>query len=302
MRKASVSILGVARNIKYIDIALKSIDTLASKFDNSKAIFVEGDSNDNTQLKLRQWVNQQPNNRTLLISNAINNQEDHHYFKGILPREGRISLARNIGLKELFTKEKSDYIIVIDMDLIGFDTNGIADSFSQSNWDVMCANGVVLNGIYRDTYAFRINGYDTNHHWVGDDHAKYNITDEQRITLRKKLQESQHNARIIMDNSNRPFYTISSSSPSLIRVDSCFGGLAIYKYEMFEECSYDYRHHEPPYMQDCEHVLLHECMRKKHNARIYSNMNMRLWYGHSPFDMSWEVLFKHFKNILAKGW
>ena len=108
-----------------------------------------------------------------------------------------------------------------------------------------------------------------------------------------------------MDTTNRPYYNLlssSSSSSSLIKVDSCFGGLAIYKYDMFDSCSYDYRHHDPPYMQDCEHVLLHECMSSKHHAKIYSNLNMRLWYGHSPFDMSWEVLFKHFRNIIAKGW
>ena len=186
------------------------------------------------------------------------------------------------------------------MDLIGFDINGIADSISQQNWDIICANGVVLHGVYRDTYAFRINGMDTNHHWVGDDHAQYNITNEQRKLFREKLQKSQHNVRVIMDNRNKPFYE-SSTSP-LIPVDSCFGGLAIYKYDMFTNCSYDYRHYEPPYMQDCEHVLLHECMKSKHKARIFSNINMRLWYGHSPFDMSWQVLSKHFKNILTKGW
>ena len=42
MSKSSVSILGVARNIKYIDLALNQVDRLASKFKKSRAIFVEG--------------------------------------------------------------------------------------------------------------------------------------------------------------------------------------------------------------------------------------------------------------------
>jgi hypothetical protein len=39
-------------------------------------------------------------------------------------------------------------------------------------------------------------------------------------------------------------------------------------------CEYDYQHRASPYVVDCEHVLLHECIREKHNARIVTNRNM----------------------------
>ena len=42
MSKSSVSILGVARNIKYMDLVLNQVEILASKFSKSRAIFVEG--------------------------------------------------------------------------------------------------------------------------------------------------------------------------------------------------------------------------------------------------------------------
>ena len=70
------------------------------------------------------------------------------------------------------------------------------------------------------------------------------------------------------------------SITGLQRVRSCFGGLAIYKYDAFRDCQYEYRHSVPPYMLDCEHVLLHQCMIDKHQANIFTNTDMKLWYGH----------------------
>jgi len=115
-----------------------------------------------------------------------------------LSREGRIAKARNVGLDELYKLEKTDYVIMIDMDsnflnfifsitiyfvlfyfilfyflyfyfymfqilllllfiiVLGWDVNGIVNSFNYHTiWDVVCANGLMFHGEYRDTYAFR---------------------------------------------------------------------------------------------------------------------------------------------------
>ena len=93
----------------------------------------------------------------------------------------------------MFNQSKSnppDYVIVIDMDILGWDINGIADSMGQStitNWGVICANGILAHGIYRDTYAFRMENINTNHHRTGADYQIYNITREEKRVFRHSL-------------------------------------------------------------------------------------------------------------------
>ena len=66
----------------------------------------------------------------------------------------------------------------------------ILDSFSRQShtkWDVICAHGILLYGVYRDTYAFRTDTINTNHHWAGTDHAMYNITIDQKVLYRHRI-------------------------------------------------------------------------------------------------------------------
>ena len=93
----------------------------------------------------------------------------------------------------------------------------------------------------------------------------------------------------------------------LQRVRSCFGGLAIYNYDAFRDCQYEYRHSVPPYMLDCEHVLLHQCMIEKHQANIFTNTAMKLWYGHGlgGGGISYEKIAKVSNidiNIFVVAW
>ena len=104
-----------------------------------------------------------------------------------MPREGRMALARNVGLRELRKLPKTDFVIMVDMDILGWDLAAVVRSFSVEDWDVMCANGIVLHGVFRDTYAFRQVGLDTNHHWAGGDYKDYNLTLEKVRELRKQL-------------------------------------------------------------------------------------------------------------------
>jgi hypothetical protein len=65
-----------------------------------------------------------------------------------------------------------------------------------------------------------------------------------------------------------------SRSQKMLKVDSCFGGLSVYRYSALEGCWYGYRHEQPPFMLDCEHVILHKCMIDRNHARIFSNSKM----------------------------
>lgn len=60
--------------------------------------------------------------------------------------------------------------------------------------------------------------------------------------------------------------------PGLIPVHSCFGGVAIYKPDAFRGCRY-------PEGDDCEHVLLHRCMRARGRGRVFVNPVFLVQYG-----------------------
>lgn len=307
MRKTNVTIIGVGKDVAAkLPSVLRQIDELAAFFDSSRAIFAEGDSKDGTNELLQSWASRSHANRTILRSSSIGEKEPSgHFAGGPMPREGRISKARNTVLDTLFNSPAglaTEYVMVVDMDVLGWDPSGVADSFGRSGWDVMCAHGILLHGIYRDTYAFRIDGINTNHHWAGKDHGVYNISDTDYKVLRLRLKASQKRAREMMDvtavqdkHSWLPWAPLPPE-PKPIRVQSCFGGLAIYRFDKMRPCRYAHRHAEPPYMLDCEHVLLHKCMTARSDAKIFSNFNFKVWYGHSNLN---EISLRKVVSSLA---
>jgi hypothetical protein len=197
MMNSNVTFLGVGRNLgSRLPILLTQIEMLSHMFHYSRAIFVEGGSTDGTLAILRDWaIASNTGNRTLITMPGTDSHEVCGHFKGLkLPREGRLSNARNVGLKELYRQVgegiKTEYVIVMDLDVLGWDLAGVVDSFTRLvnlSWDVICANGILLHGVYRDTYAFRMNGINTNHHWAGNDEVMYNISKEEKIDYRKNL-------------------------------------------------------------------------------------------------------------------
>jgi hypothetical protein len=123
----------------------------------------------------------------------------------------------------MWERPPTEYVIIIDLDILGWDLGGIVDSFSKSKlWDVVCSHGVLLHGIYRDTYAFRSPGIDTNHHRCGQDHGTYNITYDEKQEYRKVVKQSQHYIHLMMEKA-------INDNVDLVPASSCFGGLAVYR-------------------------------------------------------------------------
>lgn len=281
MKTTSVTFLGVGKNVAHrLPIFLPQVDELAQYFNYSQAVFVEGDSDDGSNELLKKWALLSPRNRSIVTVSNKNDLDTIGPFKGLkMPREGRLTFARNAGLQEIHRLPKTEYIIMIDMDIIGWNIFGVQDSFGRPSWDVICSNGIILHGMYRDTYAFRSKGINTNHHLGGSDHSLYNITARQRLKNRQIVRTAKQHTRGMMDTNSgdkmfmKPF-----------EVESCFGGLAIYRTDAIGDCKYRYRETNPPYMLDCEHVFFHQCLRANNHARIFSNPHMKLWYGHAVLE------------------
>lgn len=142
--------------------------------------------------------------------------------------------------------------------------------------------------IFRDTYAFRQSGgagKSTNHHLHGDDAINFNLTLASKPLLRQAVTTAKKQAQVLMSEVSKP-----------VEVMSCFGGLAVYRSVAVGSCRYDHRHREgdedgqhPAGMVECEHVLFSRCMARSNGARIFSNPNMKLWYGHSSFKALLQI-------------
>lgn len=190
MKYSSVSIIGVGRNIEdKLPMFLSRVDELGAQFQLSQCIFVVGDSTDNSLTLLRNWADDVKDSRFVLTVDSLGEVENINGFAATaLPREGRIAMARNLALREFRRRLRTDYVIVVDMDIVGWDLGGVQDSFGRTDvWDVACAHGILLHGIYRDTYALRALDLNNNHHLSGEDHAVYNITEDQWKVNRAKL-------------------------------------------------------------------------------------------------------------------
>jgi hypothetical protein len=69
-----------------------------------------------------------------------------------------------------------------------------------------------------------------------------------------------------------PEHTRSIYAPGseIVPVESCFGGIAIYKKSALSNCYYD--------SVSCEHVGLHKCIREQNQARIVMNPTQIMRY------------------------
>ena len=190
MKSSSVTIVGVGKNIEdRLRYTLQQVEILSMQFNTSQVIFAEGDSEDKSGDMLRSWATVDPQHRHVISVRGFNLTETVGAFVNIkLPREGRIAMARNAVIKEMHSRKRTDFIINLDMDILGWDLQGIQDSFGRvESWDAICAHGILLHGIYRDTYALRVMDLNNNHHLSGEDHLSYNISKKQKILNRAKF-------------------------------------------------------------------------------------------------------------------
>jgi hypothetical protein len=272
MRQAKTAVIGVGKNLnmQHIDSILSQIGDLSEQFQDYHALLIVDEPSPILATTLQNWAEADPSRRETMQTAPMTVNKWSDGIERPLPREGRIAAARNTGLKALQRSGfHADYVIAVDLDILGWDLGGIEDSFGQSNqWDAVCANGVILHGMYRDVYAFRAPGLNTNHHLSGDDALSFNVTARERSRSRALLQVRRpFSCRIpswiiiwlfymqrskravhklmdgvgsgehqeVVDHSHLRSSALTTTAAqrrtegTLVHADSCFGGLAIYR-------------------------------------------------------------------------
>lgn len=263
-----------AHNLKH---NISDIEKIGSYFKKYTVIIFENNSHDNTKIILQDWAK---NNSCVFVYTA-DYKEDR--FKEIPIPQGynsanckrritKMAKYRNQYLEYIASHNlKSDYIIVVDLDVAQINVKGVLSSFGiEQEWDVIASNSYSrsphLKKRYHDTYALIEDGTE-------------NIPQsEQTIDKNRYLW-----ANI---NYNMPF----------IRVFSAFGGLAIYKYELIKDLRYFViDNHYGGVEVKCEHVSLHTELQKKGHNRTYINPNMKIKYQNTL-----STIFNKIKVFILK--
>jgi hypothetical protein len=223
--RSHVLICTIMRNIdKVLPYTLARIEATRSLFEKSHVFIYENDSKDQTKNILKRI--QDPD---CTICSEDVHPEPYVDMKGVVRRRVMAN-ARNKYLefaRKYTTNNLVDYIIILDADLLGgWSYHGLLNSIGQSiAWDVIGSNSIYYvehetkwRRLFYDSWAFR----PLNHP--------------------EELSDSEANL-FMFNKGEKP-----------IPVNSCFGGLAIYKpHFIWEGVNYT--------EEDCDHPTLHNVLR-----------------------------------------
>jgi hypothetical protein len=280
MLKHKVIIVGITRdNAKEFPSMVRHIENVGGFFQDYRVVLIENDSKDGTKKNLALW--QLDNPRVKIVTQDFGNKKrPNHKF---------LAEMRNYYLEAIEAKEYEgfDMVMIIDMDMErGIDIRGIEDSFSKINqWDSVCSNGILSSSknVMYDVFAFRNDQFPwTPSQWqeICDNKNRSDkwseVCDKGRLNFNGDFSDLEGlwfdkdrlYWKLIMPQGKK-IYPVNAP---LMPVQSCFGGMAIYKRDFIQDCRYD------SIDNDCEHVPFYQCMKDKNNARVMMNPSQVIRY------------------------
>lgn len=213
-------------------------------------ICFENDSVDNSKLILKSAASRYAHgkhseNVSFNIISSNLGKEKNIQDKSLGRRE-RMAEYRN-SLRDEMIKYQSDYYLVYDGDIEGgFSYEGVANSFSY-DWDVCGSNSIIYKTVNEKVQRYY---YDS---WAWRDLDNWECHEDSEINPRA------------YHRGEKP-----------VEVNSCFGGLAIYKHDNFSCRSYSYS------PDDCDHVTIHKQM-KNDGKKIFMNPSQITLYSKSKY-------------------
>jgi hypothetical protein len=241
MGETSAVICGICRDVRqFLPRMAARIERLGGMFRDYRVVLYENDSVDATREFLGDWRARNP--RVDVISEDCG--APCYPQARSLDRAAWLGRCRN-RYRAFVVDEfaKFDFAIVTDMDLAGgWSFDGIAHTFGDECWDF-------------------VGSYGLEHR--RDPHPDGPLSHVDRWAFRP--------AR---DASARPLALRTEAhgvrEQPLLPVESCFGGLGVYRMACFRAAEYG--------GNDCEHVVFHERLRRAGLGRLFLNPNQIVLY------------------------
>jgi hypothetical protein len=248
LKNKSILVVGTVRNVeRYITKEISRCIKALNEFSHVKFYLVESDSTDNTIKKLKLLQKSLPN--FSFTSLGILKQK-------IPDRLERIRYCRNIYVQYvrlLSDEDRPTYVMVVDLDGMNsaLNSKSIHSCFIRDDWNVVIANQTIG---YYDILALRHPAWQINDWRFDHEYYKNNLN---RLKLTKKSIFNKIKNYLDLDKTQRlAIYSKMIRIPKKnewIKVDSGFGGAAIYKSQVF--LNYDYSLEFET--NETDHVTLH---------------------------------------------
>lgn len=242
MQDSTVVVCGLCRDVRhFLPQTAARIERLGRMFRDYRVVLFENDSVDSTQEFLADWSTANP--RVNILSQQL--QTARYPQIRSLNRAAFLAHCRNQYRHHLLEHFADfDYVIAVDTDLPGgWSYDGIAHSYGMDDWDFVGSYGLTQQlGLTSDKFPYR--------------HFDIWAFRPARGTAARKL----------VDHTKLELYRGDAAFP----VDSCFGGLGIYRMECLQVCEYG--------GTDCEHVVLHQRMQQAGFDRLFLNPNQIVLY------------------------
>ena len=300
MSEESVLIVGTVSNVS--NVLIKEFEKVFKsliRFNSISTYLVESDSTDNTKEVLDELKRMYSNFEYAELGTLKNSIPD---------RIERIRFCRNLYIKFIRDNVKEnnwEYIIVVDLD--GMNSKLTPDAVNSCfedtpNWDACFANQKYG---YYDLYALR------HPEWMPRDCFLDLEMEKSKIPL-KYLNSAnvfaKFNSEIRFGKARKvAIYNkmrVIKKNASWIKVDSAFGGFAIYKSRLFIEA--DYGKNPIENSQTSEHVDLHSNLLKIHpNLYINPKLINSFWNTYNVnryfFVRFLRYKFKDYSKIIKIG-
>ena len=258
---ATLLVAGLARNTVGTLPRLRSrLRRLGRWFAGYSVVLVENDSSDGTLQYLERWARetgQAPNGqlRLLSLSLAKDPAVGPYARRSDLKERGwghdgvqLLARLRNRYLDAADRGARPDVLLMVDTDLgDDWEDEAVLEALGhEAHWDVLCSHAWYRDDALYDAFALRSPGLQPH------DPAAFERSYGKSF-FPHALCGSQRPGRDPKGAADAP--------GALVPVESCFGGLALYRGVALEGLGKACRYDEA--VNDCEHVAIHRCLREQ---------------------------------------
>jgi hypothetical protein len=275
LNERPVLVVGIVKNIeKTLKKDIQILSKALGFFREIHWFLVESESNDKSVSVLSEFKK---------TNNNFDYQSLGTSLKDSATRTDVMAAARNAYLaylREKLDQNEFPYVVVADFNLLNnkLSRNSVLTSWSNDNWDVVTAN---QSGPYYDIWALR------HPLWAPNDCWEHHSFIRNYVRFPESALTFSIRSRMLRIN----------KKSNWIKVDSSFGGFAIYKSQFLLMSNY-YEGLDENGKMVCEHVTFHKKL-TDNGARIFINPAMinTKYTDHSRQITFWPTVIRFIKNL-----